>query len=219
MIKHVEAGQSITATPAQLYSAVRRNDYARVIELLGAGVNPNHLSRGCGLPVAHCCMQSSHEILLALLAAGACPNSFSNKHSGRPPLHIAAGRSILHARALLEAGADVHAIITGQWGGQTALFFACGGDMVRLLVEWGADVNAADTFGMTPLYAAARDGRYETVLALLSCGADPNIGVLPYVHDDNCMALIDRYVRADAWRQSLLAMVNVDPAEPVRRAM
>ena len=219
MIKHVEAGQSITATPAHLYSAVRRNDLTRVVELLAAGANPNHLAKGCGAVVVQSCTNASPEILRALLAAGACPNSFSNKHSGRPPLHIAAGRSILHARALLEAGADVHAIITGQWGGQTALFFACGGDMVRLLVEWGADVNAADTFGMTPLYAAAQDGRYETVLALLSCGADPNIGVRPYVHDDNCMALIDRYVQADARRQSLLALVNVDPAEPVRRSM
>jgi cytohesin len=49
--------------------------------------------------------------------------------------------------------------------------------MVKLLAAQGADLNAADRYGYTPLhYAAQVDfGDAETVKALLAAGADPNL--------------------------------------------
>jgi len=47
-------------------------------------------------------------------------------------------------------------------------------DVVRLLVENGADPNARNVIGLTPLYFAMRSGQCEVVETLLAHGADPN---------------------------------------------
>ncbi len=50
-------------------------------------------------------------------------------------------------------------------------------EAVRVLIAGGADVNAVDHFGYTPLmYAATIDyGDSSTVTELLKAGADPNL--------------------------------------------
>lgn len=47
-------------------------------------------------------------------------------------------------------------------------------DMVRLLVERGANVNEMDPHGHTPLHRAAMKGNFEAARILLEAGADPN---------------------------------------------
>jgi ankyrin repeat protein len=47
------------------------------------------------------------------------------------------------------------------------------GEIVRLLLEHGADPNAAQDGGFTPLHAAAQNDDRESVEALLAAGADP----------------------------------------------
>nr|6MWQ_A Chain A, DARPin, Muscle-type aldolase chimeric fusion [synthetic construct]6MWQ_B Chain B, DARPin, Muscle-type aldolase chimeric fusion [synthetic construct]6MWQ_C Chain C, DARPin, Muscle-type aldolase chimeric fusion [synthetic construct]6MWQ_D Chain D, DARPin, Muscle-type aldolase chimeric fusion [synthetic construct] len=47
-------------------------------------------------------------------------------------------------------------------------------DEVRILMANGADVNALDRFGLTPLHLAAQRGHLEIVEVLLKCGADVN---------------------------------------------
>ena len=47
--------------------------------------------------------------------------------------------------------------------------------MVQLLVLKGADINAMDEHGRTPLYAATRFGHVVPALALIAGGADVNI--------------------------------------------
>jgi ankyrin repeat protein len=46
---------------------------------------------------------------------------------------------------------------------------------VKKLLKEGADVNAKDEFGWTPLHGAAILGHIEVVKLLLEHGADPNI--------------------------------------------
>ena len=98
------------------------------------------------------------------------------------------------ARLLLERGAEVN---RGNRNGFTALFFACfsgptilamarGGtnlsiqssegqtEMVRLLIDAGADPNAATKDGFTPLMAACGEGYVRIVELLLEAGADTN---------------------------------------------
>ncbi|MGV8125180.1 MAG: ankyrin repeat domain-containing protein [Candidatus Xenobiia bacterium LiM19] len=47
-------------------------------------------------------------------------------------------------------------------------------EMVRMLVSRGADVNATDNLGDTPLHIAARNGRGEIARALIEGGAEVN---------------------------------------------
>lgn len=78
------------------------------------------------------------------------------------------------AERLLKAGADVNA--SDVWGTRALALAARGGDvdLTRLLLEFGAMVDARGE-GFTPLGAAALHGQSETVRLLLQAGADPNL--------------------------------------------
>jgi ankyrin repeat protein len=54
---------------------------------------------------------------------------------------------------------------------------AAGGhaEIVRLLLEHGADPNAPQDGGATPLHSAAQNDDRESVEALLEAGADPTL--------------------------------------------
>lgn len=78
-------------------------------------------------------------------------------------------------RLLLEAGADVSAASHNAMQVQ-ALHAAVGQrnvETVTLLLDRGADPNARQQVGYTPLMAAAGAGRDDIVSLLLSRGADP----------------------------------------------
>ena len=78
---------------------------------------------------------------------------------------------------LLKAGADPNA---RNHVGATALMWAIDdGDKVKLLLDAGADVNAASDFGRQPLtLAAAQVGTMPTVKLLLERGAEPTTAAL-----------------------------------------
>lgn len=88
------------------------------------------------------------------------------------------------ADRLLKLGADPNYAdrSTGErgfvcWSGATPLMMASQrGDQgtVQLLLEHGAQVNAADAADETALYHAVRAGHEEVTLLLLEHGADPN---------------------------------------------
>lgn len=47
--------------------------------------------------------------------------------------------------------------------------------MIRMLLEYGADINAQNDVGATPLHWATNHGLSEVICVLLEQGADPNI--------------------------------------------
>src|SRR6266850_2415638 len=78
-------------------------------------------------------------------------------------------------RALLENGADVNA--KESRGGQTALMWAVANkypEIVKLLVEHGANVRARSKGDFTPLLFAAQQGDVESGRLLLGAEADVN---------------------------------------------
>jgi uncharacterized protein len=95
---------------------------------------------------------------------------------GFTPLHFAAFFGRPEAAALLLArGAEVDAFGRG-WMTGTALHSAVSrsrSDIVRSLLDAGADPNVRQTAGWTPLHAAAANGDLPSVEPLLEAGADP----------------------------------------------
>ncbi len=59
--------------------------------------------------------------------------------------------------------------------GRTVLHYAVEAKTVRLLVEKGVDVNAADVGGYTALHLAVTEKRLEIVRELIKSGADVNV--------------------------------------------
>lgn len=108
-------------------------------------------------------------VLAATLFAGASPATTL-------PEAVAAGQDSL-AAALLRGGADLEARHPGQHGA-TALMLAAArddADLVNGLVDLGADVDARDDRGDTPLNWAAYHGAMNATRELLQAGANPRL--------------------------------------------
>jgi ankyrin repeat protein len=81
------------------------------------------------------------------------------------------------ARILVERGAEVEVVARSESIHVTPLHSAAAGshaEIVKLLLEAGADPNAAQDGGFTPLHSAAQNDDRESVEALLEAGADPS---------------------------------------------
>ncbi len=102
------------------------------------------------------------------------------KHSpdGWTPLHLAAyfGQKAT-AGLLFEKGASALARSTNAMNNHPIHAAAAGRsrDLVALLLEHGADVNATQHGGWTALHAAAQSGDVEMVKVLLANGADASL--------------------------------------------
>lgn len=119
------------------------------------------------------------ETLEFLIAQGGNLNAVSKHAMNVTPLHAALfGRRVEAAKALVAAGADVTAKRGGSgWprAGWTALHYCAGygfTELVKPLIERGADINALDDEGKTPLRVAIESAQQEVADLLLSRGAE-----------------------------------------------
>lgn len=82
-----------------------------------------------------------------------------------------------YIKKIIQAGAPLDWKTTGVFGKMTALHaisWVKEMDAARLLIEAGADVNAKDDFGCTPLHRAANSRNVGLIQILLEAGADNN---------------------------------------------
>src|SRR6266542_2134740 len=104
------------------------------------------------------------------------PNAWSP--DGFTPVGLAAffGHSST-ARLLVEAGADVGAVARNEMKVQPLHAAAAAKEIeiVRMLLDRGADPNARQQVGYTALMECARGGRDDMVSLLLAHGADPTL--------------------------------------------
>jgi ankyrin repeat protein len=114
--------------------------------------------------------------LAEALKAGADANAVDGR--GTPALVIAVSdQNAAQVQLLLDAGADPntrHTDPARKLRNASAIQFAASNGSVetlRLLAKAGADLNAADATGLTPLMAAAFMGHADVVDALLKAGA------------------------------------------------
>lgn len=186
-------------TAAELFDAIRQGDLGRVQSLLDADASLASAKNESGVSaVLSSVYFGRKEIRDLLLARGAklelqdaaalgrldrvnelvtndraLANSYSS--DGFPIVALAAFMGYTSvARYLKENGADINAAATNGSSYNALTGAVTGGhlEMVKWLLESGADANYRYGPGYTPLLAAAANGHLEIVKLLLAHGAD-----------------------------------------------
>ncbi len=169
---------SSLASPQELAEALRSacwsGDSDEVQRLLRSGAGVNAADNLGFTPLMRACERGNAEIARALIQAGADPQAA--RADGATALLDASGSNQPEAlRVLVAAGADPNARTQGGTG---AMFWAAGygyAEVVRILARAGCRIeDPVDAFGTTPLMHAVRNGKAETVAALLELGAKVN---------------------------------------------
>jgi len=114
-------------------------------------------------------------------------------------------------RSLLNMNLDINAIYKESERESTLLSNADSVDMVNMLIQAGADVNAVSPrygnlgwYDWTPLFRAARQCPIEVVRALLDAGADVNLGCGDWLGDKCLSNLTNAIERGNVELVSLL---------------
>ncbi|CAG9532960.1 unnamed protein product [Cercopithifilaria johnstoni] len=142
-----------------LHHAVARNSVDSVRTLLSAGVNP-------------CIQNDNNNTAYRVAFSEEVKNAFVQEL-----LQAVAQSNLGRVCQMISAGLNVDSIDAVDTG-NTALHWAASygnEDVVRILCQSGANVNALNTKNETALHDAVRRGNDAIVKCLLSYGADPNI--------------------------------------------
>ena len=160
-----------------LIAAANQGDYSKVVALLkaGADVRARCVVEGRSA-LMHAVRKGDIKSVAALVAAGSDLEHIDN--SGQTPLLLAAAFAQYASMIeLLKHGADVNATC----GLHSVLHLLAehrdyGTDtMIRLMCSNGTDVNFKHGRFSTALIDAAAEGIHANVVALLECGANPDL--------------------------------------------
>lgn len=153
--------------------------HAEITKLLIAkGADVNAKDRSGRTPLGIALDKGQREIADLLRQHGAKEEKSAGQSNAQPAktLHQAAADGDLEqVRKLIAQGADANAT-EGERTWTPLLAAATKGhaEIVKFLLESGAKVNAADSYGYTPLYYAIWSDDKETIKALVVGGADVN---------------------------------------------
>jgi ankyrin repeat protein len=145
----------------------------RLLSELGADISAT--TQDQGRTMLHQAVLSGNFELCLLFIEGGMEVNAKDKNEGTP-FHYAVSEegNIEVCRLLVDHGADVSASANDI----SPIHTAAQGNHVQLckilIEEWGADVNAKDDVGSTPLKKAVRNGSIELCRVLLELGADAN---------------------------------------------
>jgi|HubBroStandDraft_4_1064222.scaffolds.fasta_scaffold140236_1 ankyrin repeat protein len=160
-----------TSTGSELIQAIARQQVERARGIVHSGANLNVRDRFGTTALAEAIVAHLPGLAEELVIAGADPNFVEG--DGTSPLMQAAWHCDLPiAKFLVERGARVD-IVNRE--GQTALGYAAVGctdaEVFRLFLETGAQINAKDKLGYTPLIHAANYGNEVAAIELIHAGA------------------------------------------------
>ena len=169
----VAAGASAAVAGAydDYFAAIQRDNPGNVRTLLEQGFDPNTPDPNGRSGYALALRADASRVAL-LLASHPSFEIDGLNAAGESPLMLAAIKGeVAVSRRLVERGARINL------SGWTPLHYAASGpaaELVGLLLDRGAEVDAPSLNGTTPLMMAARYGSWEGVELLLARGADPN---------------------------------------------
>jgi ankyrin repeat protein len=161
-----------------LLAAAENGQQPTVALLLAKGADPNLPGRSDVTPLAAAAFRGNDGATAELIAHGAKPDAMDA--TGKTPIVYAAARGFTPlVRRLLAAGVDARRAYGNDL---TALMWVAGYedvygerdalDVVALLLDAGAPIDAAVNRGRTALMIAAERGHAAVVEALLARGAD-----------------------------------------------
>lgn len=162
----------LTGREKELFDAVRRRDAALVEFILASDVDLSAADDFGDTALMYAALHATPDIVKELLDHKADPNQAN--HAGATPL-MRAARDFRKVRLLLKVGAEVD--VRSQ-DGRTALHVAARqpgtGTALETLLGAGANVNARDSRGVTPLMEAALAGDLRSMSLLVKHGAAIN---------------------------------------------
>lgn len=159
-----------------LLIATQNNDVEAARRLIAAGANVNAQDDLLDTPFLYAAAEGRLEILRLTLAAGADLTS-RNRYGGTGLIPAAHHGHLEVVRELLKTAIAVDHVNRLGWTALLeAIILGDGGaahtEIVRLLVAAGADVNLADSQGVSPLTHARQRGFLQIVNILERAGAN-----------------------------------------------
>jgi ankyrin repeat protein len=170
----IDARDSDGRTPVMAATAARQTEAVRA--LLEAGADVDIRDNALANPFLYAGAEGLLDILLLANEAGADP-ALTNRYGGVALIPACERGHVEVVRYLLaESDVDVDHVNNLGWTGLLEAIILADGDaahqeIVRLLLEAGADSELADRDGVTPLAHARAKGQAEIVTLLLAGGA------------------------------------------------
>ncbi|OON69100.1 ankyrin repeat domain-containing protein [Hymenobacter sp. CRA2] len=176
-------------------------------------INPNYVSPQGMTLLIFALANRQHACVQALLELGADPNlptRLGGTKLTQPVALVAGGEDTELLRLLLAAKGDPNS----KEGDETAISQAIHGrrfEHLRLLLDHGADLNAVEGNGMTPVLMLAVFNQFEQVAYLIERGADfrrpSNSGAtVAYIVQDH--VLTDHNSEAYQWQQRVRRLLE-----------
>jgi ankyrin repeat protein len=214
----VNATSALGSTVLYIAVAERATPARSLLAILDR--KPNLEARGAGniTPLQLACVNRNYNVARMLLKAGADPNVRFDQAGARPVFLVP--RTETHVRGFKEPTSGTRVagkLIQLEPEGSTPLHWAVADwdrELTELLLEHGADPNATDNNGHTPLLAAVESSTGEgsldvnrtVIRLLLEAGADPNVS------DRNGTSLLRHAIRVGSIElTAALLSRGVDP--------
>jgi len=167
------AVHAATPDPVRFAVHVEAGDLATVEAWLREGLNPDFEGDRIGSGLMIAAWEGNIAMMELFLRYGADVN-YVNAHGEQALMHAAWKGQRAAVEWLLAHGAQVNRA-GDEWSALHYAVFAGHEDLVRLLLERGADVNARAPNGSSVLMMAAREGHASLAELLLAHGADPGL--------------------------------------------